>query len=109
VWDWVCRDPKTFAAAVPVCGYGNPVLGRFSPIETAVWAFHGDADNVVPPEGSSRMVEALRKADRAEAKLTLYPGVKHDAWSQTYANPAVYEWMLSKKRATPGEIVAGGQ
>jgi predicted peptidase len=105
-WDWILRSPKTFAAAAPICGWGNPVLARYAAPETAVWAFHGDADPVIPAEGSTRMIDALKKVDRAEAKLTLYPKVGHDSWSPTYSNPELFTWLLSKRRATPGEVGA---
>jgi hypothetical protein len=27
-----------------------------------------------------------------------HPGVDHDNWTQTYANPALYEWFLQHRR-----------
>jgi predicted peptidase len=98
-WDWVLRDPHRFAAAVPVCGWSNPVEPAYVDCRTPVWAFHGDADSVIPVEGSRRMVEAFRKRG-VEAKLTEYPKVGHNAWSPTYANPEVYEWLLSHRLPT---------
>lgn len=32
--------------------------------------------------------------EEVNIKLTLYPEVNHDPWSQTYENPEIYEWML---------------
>jgi predicted peptidase len=97
-WDWLLRDANTFAAAVPVCGWSNPVEPAYVACRTPVWAFHGEADPVIPVEGSRRMVEAFRKRG-VEARLTTYPGVGHNAWTATYANPEVYEWMLSHRLA----------
>lgn len=99
-WEWLLRDAHTFAAAVPVCGWSNPIEPAYVDCRTPVWAFHGDADPVIPVEGSRRMVEAFRKRG-VEAKLTEYPGVGHNAWTPTYANPEVYEWLLSHRLATP--------
>ena len=31
-------------------------------------------------------------------KLTVYPGVLHDSWTQTYDDPAVWEWLFAQKR-----------
>ena len=45
-WDAIQRRPDMFAAAVPVCGGGDPALAKqiqFTPI----WAFHGDQDQAV--------------------------------------------------------------
>ena len=57
------------------------------------WAFHGDQDNVVPLERSERMVEALKRAG-GDVKFTVYPGVGHDSWTETYDNEELYEWLL---------------
>jgi predicted peptidase len=98
-WDWILRDPTRFAAAVPVCGWGNPAFARLAPPATPVWAFHGEADPLIPVEGSTLPVKALQEAKRAEVKVTVYPKVRHDSWSATYANPDVYRWMLAQRRA----------
>ena len=62
-----------------------------------VWAFHGEKDPVVPVEESRRMLRILREAG-SEAKLTVYAGVEHDSWTQTYENPALYDWLSSQTR-----------
>jgi len=33
-------------------------------------------------------------------KLTMYPEAGHDSWTETYNNPELYEWLLSKSRAS---------
>jgi dipeptidyl aminopeptidase/acylaminoacyl peptidase len=58
-----------------------------------VWAFHGADDPVVPVAETHKMVDAVR-ASGGDAKLTIYPGVGHDSWTQTYENPELYEWFL---------------
>lgn len=99
-WDWVLRDPEKFAAAVPVCGWGNPTLVSYARPVTPVWAFHGDADKVISVEGSKVMVEAWRKLGRAETRLTIYPKVGHNSWSAAYGDPEVFPWMMRQKLAT---------
>jgi predicted peptidase len=93
-WSMVAEYPKLFAAAIPICGGGNPRLaGRMT--RTPIWAFHGDADRVVAAKRSRVMVDAIKKAGGSAVKLTLYPGVNHNSWSRTYGNPKVYQWLLS--------------
>jgi predicted peptidase len=68
-----------------------------------IWAFHGDADPTVNVSGSKVPLEGLMKCPSPpliEAKLTIYPGVKHDSWTKTYdlsAGHDIYAWMLKFK------------
>jgi predicted peptidase len=77
--------PEMFAAAAPICGGGVPPLTeRMTGLP--VWAFHGEADPVVLVSESQKIVAALRGFG-GDVKLTIYPGVEHDSWTQTYDNP----------------------
>lgn len=96
-WSIGCMFPERFAAILPICGGGQPYLAGALK-DTPVWAFHGDADPVVPLRESQQMVDAVNRAG-GSAKLTVYPGVGHDSWTQTYANDAIYEWLLSHRKA----------
>jgi len=62
-----------------------------------IWAFHGAKDTTVRPAESERMVEAVKR-EGGDAKLTVYPGAGHDSWTETYDNPALYDWFLKHKR-----------
>ena len=67
-----------------------------------IWAFHGDADPLVPVDESTRLIEALKSRGAQNVKITIYPGVKHDSWTQTYDDPAVWEWLFAQKRPGAG-------
>lgn len=95
-WDAVQRRPKFFAAAVPVCGGGDETLAK-KLTGIPIWAFHGDKDTVVKPFRSQRMVDAVNQAG-GNAKLTTYPGVGHNSWTQTYANKQVLAWLFAQHR-----------
>jgi len=62
-----------------------------------VWAFHGAKDNIVPLSKSEEMVDAVKRSG-GDAKLTVYPDANHDSWTETYDNPAVYEWLLGHRK-----------
>lgn len=94
-WEAIMRMPDRFAAAVPICGGGLP-LGVEAARGVPVWNFHGAMDPVVPIEMSVGMVRALRGAG-GDVRFTVYPDAGHDSWSETYANPEVYEWLLSHR------------
>lgn len=106
VWVVAQDYPELFASASPVCGaYNSPSLAcKLAGENLPVWAFHGDKDDVVSYNTSVKMVNAINActpASNPQAKLTIYPGVEHDSWTQayntghTYHNPNIYEWMMS--------------
>jgi len=90
--------PQRFAAVAPICGAGNPLQVRPEHARLPFWVFHGEADDVVPAALSAQMVQALQ-AVGAPVRFTLYPGVGHDSWTQTYAKPELYQWFLQHRRA----------
>ncbi|PHS18386.1 MAG: phospholipase [Blastopirellula sp.] len=92
-WSLVAKYPGLFAAAVPICGGGDPDDAA-ALAKTPIWAFHGDADSVVPHKRSKEMVDAVNAA-KGDVQLTSYPGVNHDSWTKTYNNAEVYKWLLS--------------
>ncbi len=92
-WSLGCEYPERFAAIAPICGGGEPFFGRKLK-NVPVWAFHGEKDSVVPLKKSEDMVNAIRRAGGKNVKLTVYPGVNHDSWTETYNNPELYEWFL---------------
>jgi predicted peptidase len=104
-WDLGLSYPERFAAIVPICGGGQPIMVMLSSGRKAaalkslgVWAFHGGKDPVVPLEESQRMVDALKRAGVPDVKLTVYPEAQHDSWTETYNNPELYDWLLKHER-----------
>ncbi|MHC5083450.1 MAG: carboxylesterase family protein [Planctomycetota bacterium] len=95
-WALAATYPDRFAAIAPVCGGGIKFLA-YALKDVPVWAFHGDADQVVPVQGSIDLVETLKEIG-GNAKLTVYPGVGHDSWTQTYNNDQLYQWFLSHSK-----------
>lgn len=93
-WTLALSQPERFAAIAPVCGWTDTwEVCKISHIPT--WVFHGAKDDVVPVTESEQMVIALQKCGGKEIRLTIYPEANHDAWTETYNNPELYEWFLS--------------
>ena len=95
-WDIIQRQPTLFAAAMPVCGGGDTALAPQIK-QIPIWAFHGGNDDAVKTSRSRDMIEALKKAG-GTPRYTEYPGVRHDAWTPTYANPAVLKWLFDQSK-----------
>lgn len=105
-----------FGAYEYAAAYGDEQIAAMVPIatdarsawETAgcdlgnipIWAFHGDADDVVEPADQIDPITALMECAlpvRTDVELTVYPGVDHDSWTRTYdlsAGNDIYDWML---------------
>jgi predicted peptidase len=95
-WSLAMANPERFAAIAPICGGGTPDWVHVLK-DTPVWAFHGADDPVVPVERGQQIVDALR-ACGGDVRFTIYPGVEHDSWTQTYENPELYEWLQQHRR-----------
>jgi predicted peptidase len=100
-WSLAAYQPGRFAAIVPICGGGEPLVTMLF-AHVPAWVFHGAKDPVVPLERSEKMVEAMKKFG-GNLKFTVYPEAGHDAWTETYANPQLYQWLLQQKRAAKSE------
>jgi predicted peptidase len=96
-WSAVTLFPNYFAAAVPICGGGDPPLVK-APWQTPVWAFHGDADGVVPVNYTREMIAAVRHAGGVpvyhEYSRTDHAG----AAERAYCEPGLIEWLFAQAR-----------
>lgn len=108
-WSLGMKYPERFAAIAPICGGGQTIdivlaqnsydPKRLADLKTlGIWAFHGGKDPVVPTNESMHMVDMLKKAGCTDIKLTIYPNALHDSWTQTYANPDLFQWFLAHSR-----------
>lgn len=99
-WKLAIRYPDRFAAIAPISG-GGERWAACSLRNLPVWVFHGAKDPVVPIERDRDMVDRLRECG-GNVRFTIYPDAGHDAWTETYDNPALYEWFLQHRRQRSG-------
>jgi predicted peptidase len=117
-WAYAAAAGKRLAAIVPIAGTARGFTGcAIARAGVGVWAFHGTADEIVPPLGSIGGVREVNSCTNPHPKeralLTLYRGVGHDSWTRTYdpgsrfdpktGRPSrkgitVYEWLLRHRR-----------
>jgi poly(3-hydroxybutyrate) depolymerase len=97
------------AAVVPICGDGTAAWNERGCLLglMPIWAFHGDADGTIPVSGSIiplTGIQGCQSPAAVDARLTIYPGVGHDSWTQTYnlsSGNDIYAWLLTHRRTTP--------
>lgn len=95
-FDAMARRPELFAAAVPVCGGGDPLTAsQIAHIPT--WIFHGAIDGAVDPSLSLNMLRALTEAGAAPG-FTQYPEVGHFSWIGAYSDPMMMNWLFRQRR-----------
>ena len=116
-WRFISLYPDLIAAAVPVCGAGDPLAVRKAK-NVPVWAVHAADDPVVKSAGyleipifkdlvgSRTLVASLRGAGNPDVKYTEYPegmlatlGMHpHFSWVLAYQNEEIKEWMFAQNR-----------
>jgi len=106
--------PETFAAIAVLCGFDaaefsaaigwgytaitDPAAGL---IGTPVRVIHGRDDTIVPLSAAQATVDALVTAG-VDVEFTILEHHDHDVWSDTYADPAFYDWLLTLGPRPPG-------
>lgn len=116
-WFLAAHHAERFAAIVPVCAFVSKFTGRASAIDypalapgddphtkiaekvakLPVWMFHGAKDEVVLPDESRKVSEALQKLG-ANVRYTELPNANHNAWDPAYNNEELIKWMLAQRR-----------
>jgi predicted peptidase len=108
--------PDRFRAAVPVCGYLNPLrtptgYGPTAPedpivgglaaglVGTPVWLFHGGRDDIVPASETTIIADAIN-ARGGTATTTVFPEANHNAWDPAYRGMGVElsAWLIERTR-----------
>jgi predicted esterase len=89
------HQPDTFAAIAPLSAYVDSetysMLGLIK--DLPVWAIHGADDTVVPLAKGQQAVDALKEAG-GNVRFSVLEGHDHDTWTDTYSDPAFYDWLL---------------
>ena len=118
IWSFISHYPNFFAAAIPICGGGDPfhlpanrppikrgIKNEFKPEglkkarDLPLWSFHGTKDRSVPIKETEMLIALLRGAGSTQARFTSYSGAGHvAAWQKAYNNPKLWDWLFAKHR-----------
>ena len=123
-WGYIACYPHKYAAAVPVCGWGDTLTAPAIK-HVPVWAFHGALDGVVPVSGTRTMISALEKEgltavytdckqgdctglpdstiaaeinNGATLLYTEYETGGHSVWDQAYNDPLLLPWVFAQSK-----------
>lgn len=94
--------PKDIAAVAPLCAfiYRTDIEDMKKIKDIPVWAIHGANDAAVRLELGQKAVDTL-KAAGGNVKFSILPEHDHDVWTDTYSDPAFYDWLLAQQKTTP--------
>lgn len=95
-WDLITKRPDLFAAAIPLCGGGNPARAAVL-TKIPIWAFHGDSDTTVSVRESRKMIAAI-KAAGGNPRYTEYKGVGHNVWVRAFQEPELVDWVFAQRK-----------
>lgn len=96
-WDLLQRWPEKFAAAIPICGGGDPAYAdRMKDIP--IYIFHGLQDGIVMPSRSIQMYDALREVGNEDVILVTYPELAHGCWDAAFSTAGLFGWMFGKRK-----------
>lgn len=97
IWDWVTRDPKRFAAAIPICGgVDTAKLSRVK--ELPIWMFHGALDTIVWPSRSRDAYQTLKNLGSTSCKFTEFQDIAHNCWTKVCVDTSVFEWLFNQQK-----------
>jgi pimeloyl-ACP methyl ester carboxylesterase len=101
-WHLVGSHPELFAAAVPICGGGDPSIAeKIKGIP--IWAFHGAKDRNVPVSGSRDIIDAIKNAG-GNPRYTEYPEAAHNISKQVTENEELLKWVFSQSKVTLNNV-----
>jgi predicted esterase/DNA-binding beta-propeller fold protein YncE len=94
--DLAIRYPNRFAALMPIAfriedGWDLCIIK-----DIPLWGFHGQQDPIIPLYKAQSVITTLTNCGGSPL-FTIYSDLFHDAWTRTYNNLAVYNWLLTKR------------
>jgi dipeptidyl aminopeptidase/acylaminoacyl peptidase len=88
-------NPRMFAAGIPIAGGASVGVAK-NLRRIPIWIWHGEKDDVVPPDQSRAIAKALEKVKTA--KYTEVPGAGHGIGGEVEKNVEVHTWLFGQKR-----------
>ena len=97
-WDLLLRHGEVFAAAIPICGGGDPQYADFL-VNKPIHTFHGDIDVTVPVSATREMVEALEEFGSTSITYEELEGYGHNVWDYAAEKEGLMDWLFAQQLA----------
>jgi len=109
-WGLAKRDPRNYAALATIAGRINCSTPCEPLEEMPMWIIHNESDPSVSSDYAKSTLDilendlgwkfqrksAIDEAPRSKRIVSIFPAEGHDAWTNSYAQPALYRWMLDQ-------------
>ncbi len=96
-WRLAAANPGRFAAFAPICGYDG--IGEEEKLTgLPIWAFHGEADEIVSPDPHRRLVERIRALGGVAHFSGIPRGTHGNIIFPIYRREELYQWFLRHRR-----------
>ena len=92
------RHPQKFAAAMVLCGGGNPATAAQA-MKTPLWIFHGGMDDVLNITESQNLYNQMIALGATKVRFTKYPTAGHNMWDYAPKEPAWPDWIFNFSKA----------
>ena len=95
--DLAIRYPHRFAALIPIAFRIEDGWNVCTIKDIPMWAFHGQLDPIIPLFKAQSVIDTLSSCG-GNPTFTIYSDLFHDAWTRTYNNSEIYDWLLTKQK-----------
>lgn len=97
VFSVLAKEPEKFAAGYAICGGSSEKVAK-KLLNTPLWIFHGEVDDVVGVQYSRQIYEGIKKEGGKVVRYTEYPGVKHNSWENVSREKTLHRWLLQQAK-----------
>ena len=95
-WDIITRHNDVIAAAIPICGGGDPSKAELLK-DTPIFTFHAINDTSVPYQGTKQTVDAIKGVGGTKIEYTQYSTGGHGIWNQAIQTKGLLEKLFKCK------------
>lgn len=99
VFSVLSKEQGKFTAGYAICG-GSDIKAANSLLQTPLWIFHGEIDDVVPVRLSRDIYKEMIRLGGTKVKYTEYPGVKHNSWENALKEKDLNEWLFAQRKTS---------